>query len=105
MSCIDDAVITTTEGVILSLEVSAGSREHRFPAGYNPWRKAIHCKVSDPPREGKANAAVLTLIAEVLKVPVSSLRIQCGATSSMKKILVTGKTRSDIIQRLSDISG
>jgi len=103
MVSIDDAVLATAGGVILSIEVSAGSRQNRFPAGYNPWRRTILCRVSDPATKGKANAAVLAMIAEVLGVPASSLQIQSGATSSMKKILITGKTRSDIIQRFSDL--
>jgi len=104
MSGIEDAVLSTAGGVTLSIEVSAGSRQNRFPAGYNPWRKSILCKVSDPAREGKANAAVLAIIADVLRVPANSLHIQSGATSSMKKILIAGKTRSDIVQRLSDLA-
>jgi len=101
MSHIDDAVVPAAGGVILSIEVSAGSKQNLFPAGYNPWRKAILCRVAVPPREGRANTAVLTLIADVLDIPASSLQIRSGTTSSIKKILVTGRPRSDIIQRLS----
>ena len=101
MSTLEDAVSGSPRGVILSVEVSAGSKQDRFPAGYNPWRNTILCRVTDPARDGKANAAVLALIGDVLEVPACSLRIQSGTTASLKKILVAGRTKPDILQRLS----
>ena len=101
MSLIDDAFSVTRDGVILSIEVSAGSKQNLFPAGYNPWRKTILCRVVAPPLEGKANTAVLELIAEVLDLPVKDVHIHSGATSPMKKILVSGRTKTDIISLLA----
>lgn len=43
-------------------------------------------RVTAAPEKGKANKAVLNLLAEFLSVPKSSLEIISGETSSNKKI-------------------
>jgi len=43
-------------------------------------------KVREPPREGKANQAVITLLAEHLGVPKSRVRILSGFRSKNKVI-------------------
>ena len=45
-------------------------------------------KVREPPREGKANQAVITLLAEHLGVPRSQVRILSGFRSKNKVIEV-----------------
>jgi uncharacterized protein (TIGR00251 family) len=46
-------------------------------------------KVREPPREGKANRAVITLLAEHFGVPKSRVRILSGFRSKNKVIEVT----------------
>lgn len=84
-------IITSTEkGSILPLEVSAGSKKERFPAGYNPWRQAVGIQVKANPIEGKANKAIISLVAGTLGLPKSAVHIISGQTSSCKKILIEG---------------
>jgi len=45
-------------------------------------------KVKEPPREGKANQAVISLLAEHLGVPKSRVRILSGFNSKTKVIEV-----------------
>jgi uncharacterized protein (TIGR00251 family) len=98
---IADALVEERNGTIISLDVTAGARAELFPAGYNEWRKAIGCRVTAPALEGKANKAIITLIAETLDLPVSSISIQSGATSSQKRVLVAGVDKNDILIRLN----
>jgi uncharacterized protein (TIGR00251 family) len=84
-------------GTIIAIEVSAGSRGESFPAGYNEWRRTIGCRVSAPALEGKANKAVLTLMAKRLRLPVSMLSIQSGSTASQKRVLVAGIGKKDVL--------
>lgn len=42
--------------------------------------------VKEPPKENKANFAVLELLAEYFKVPFSRIRIVSGATSREKVV-------------------
>ena len=46
-------------------------------------------KVKDPPREGKANLAVIELLAEYFRVPRSQVTILSGLRSRNKVIEVT----------------
>jgi uncharacterized protein (TIGR00251 family) len=103
MPPIDEAVTESRNGVILSVDVSPGAKQGLFPAGFNPWRKTIGCRVTAPALEGRANAAVIGIIAGFLHIPISAVRIQSGATASLKKIHISGITRADILERLKSV--
>ena len=100
MPDIADAVSENRNGVILAIEVTAGAKKNLFPDGYNAWRKTIGCRVSAEAVEGKANRAIIRLVSEILDVPASSISIQAGAVSSQKKLLITGPSRQDVMDRL-----
>ncbi len=91
----------TGEGTIIALEVTTSAKNDSFPAGYNMWRKTIGCRVTAPAVEGKANRAIISLVSEVLAVPATSVSIQSGATSSQKRVLVTGIDKKDLLDRLN----
>ncbi len=75
---------------ILTVEVTAGHGADSFPDGYNPWRKAIGCRVSAPPVEGRANRAVIVLIGATLGLPASRVTLVSGQTSSLKRLRISG---------------
>ncbi len=100
MPDIADALVEDRHGTLISVEVTAGAKTSAFPAGYNEWRKAIGCRVTAPAVDGKANRAVITLIAEKLGIPPARLHIQSGATSSQKRVLAAGMGREEILERL-----
>ncbi len=97
MPGIADALSEDQNGTIIAIEVTAGGKKAEFPAGYNEWRKQIGCRVSAPATGGKANRAVIELIAETLGQPVASVSILSGTTSSHKRILVTGIGKADVL--------
>jgi uncharacterized protein (TIGR00251 family) len=105
MPDIADALLEDRQGTIIALEVTTGAKHDSFPAGYNVWRKTIGCRVTAPAVEGKANRAIIRLISEILAVPATTVSIQSGATSSQKRVLVTGIDKKDLLLRLQDISG
>lgn len=86
-------------GTILTIEVSAGSRIERFPAGYNPWRQAIGIQVKAPAIEGKANKAIISLIAKTLDISKTSVEIISGQTASVKRIRIDSMSE-EILQRI-----
>ncbi len=100
-----DALTESREGTILSLDVAAGAKENRFPSGYNPWRKSIGCNVRAPPVGGKANAAVVRLLAGFFSINEERVQILSGGTSHQKRILLKGLGPPevlDILARSSD---
>lgn len=58
----------------------------------------LKLRVAAPPEKGKANAAVLKLLATRLGLSVKSLRIIRGQTSARKTVEINHVTRSDIEQ-------
>lgn len=95
------AIQPAREGVALAVDVVPGSRESRFPAGYNAWRTRFEAKVRAPPEDGKANAELVALVADALGVPESSVRVSAGATSRRKTLLVDGLDAAGAADRLA----
>lgn len=60
----------------------------------------LRLRVSAVPDKGKANAAVLALLAKQLGVPKSSITLVSGETARFKTVLVDGRS-NDILQRLA----
>jgi uncharacterized protein len=100
MPGIADALSEDPGGTVIAIEVTAGGKKEVFPAGYNEWRKTIGCRVTAPALEGRANKAVLELIAGTIGRPVSSLSILSGATDSRKRVLVAGIVKADLLRLL-----
>jgi uncharacterized protein (TIGR00251 family) len=100
MSDISGALSEERHGMVIAIEVTAGAKEAVFPSGYNEWRRTIGCRVTAPALEGRANKAVIQLIAEMLDIPASSVSILSGATSSQKRVLVAGVSRQQVLERL-----
>ena len=103
MTPIDDAVSEGKDGIVLAVEVTPGAKRDLFPAGFNPWRKTIGCRVAAPALEGRANVAVVSVIAESLGVPRKAVQIQSGATSSLKKVRVAGMKKRDCTARIKSM--
>lgn len=93
---ISDALASHPYGTIMALEVTPNAKHERFPDGYNPWRRTIGCSVSTPPLEGRANRAVIALVAEALGVKKGEVELVAGSTSSLKRILVRGMTMDEV---------
>ena len=53
-------------------------------------RPYLKVRVSAPPSEGAANAALVVLLAKTLKRPKSSVRIVAGETARLKMIEIDG---------------
>ena len=60
---------------------------------------ALHLRVTAPAHEGKANAALMELLARALRVPKGSLRIVRGHSSRQKVVAVRNLSHDEIAQR------
>ena len=58
--------------------------------------KELKLRIAAPPEKGKANAAVLKLLAAELNIGAKSLRITRGRTSVHKIIEIDGLKQSDV---------
>jgi len=74
------------------------------------WRRGLVCRrgrsaiskvrVSTPPIEGEANEALERLLAKVLKVAKSSVRLVSGTTARLKQVEITELEQEDALARL-----
>jgi len=61
---------------------------------------ALKVALNAPPVDGKANAACIRFLAEVLRVPRSSVTIAAGETNRNKLIRVVGVSAAQAEERL-----
>ncbi|EHQ34281.1 DUF167 domain-containing protein [Methanoplanus limicola] len=87
---LEDAVFKSGTGITITLDVSPGSKKTQFPSGYNEWRKAILCRISAPPVDGKANKEIERAVSDFFSIPKRNVSIISGQTSSLKRVLIEG---------------
>ena len=64
---------------------------------------ALKLSLTAPPAEGRANDACIAFLAEVLRLPRSSVTIAAGQSSRNKVVRIVGMTASALEQRLSEL--
>ncbi len=57
-------------------------------------------KVTAPPIEGRANKALIDLLAKKLGVPKSHIEIISGKSSRLKSVRIDGLSQADIIRKV-----
>jgi len=62
----------------------------------------LQVRVASPPVEGKANKALISLLAKCLKVPKSGISIPKGQSSRDKVVAVSGISESEARSRLGE---
>lgn len=63
-------------------------------------RPLLKARVSAPPVEGEANAALIKLIAKALGAPRGAVRIASGETARVKMLEIDGLDEAEIRRRL-----
>lgn len=96
MSWVEDAA----GGAVLSLRVVPNASRDEI---VGPHAGKLKVKVQRPPEDGKANRALLKLIAAELGVSKSSLAIVGGAKTRLKRIMIDGTSAEFVREKLGDI--
>ena len=79
---------TLPEGtLLLSLYVQPRSSRNELTGLHGD---ALKLRVTTPPVDGRANKAVISFLAKLLKIPKSAILIRSGLQSRSKKVLLTG---------------
>ncbi len=70
-------------------------------------KTVLKARVRAAPEDGKANAALIELIARALSVPKKAVTIRSGETSRVKKLFIAGDpaTTIDALARLAPNNG
>lgn len=63
---------------------------------------ALKIRVRAQPERGKANAAVIAILAKFFELPEAALTICSGQTSASKVVEIQGLSRADLDHKLND---
>ena len=85
------------QGIIVPVKAQPGARRNGV-AGEHAG--ALKVQVTQAPEDGKATDAVLDLLADVLHVKRSQVKLLSGAASRQKRFLVTDLSLADVANRL-----
>uniref|UniRef100_A0A7C3RAX7 UPF0235 protein ENW66_03295 n=1 Tax=Archaeoglobus fulgidus TaxID=2234 RepID=A0A7C3RAX7_ARCFL len=96
MSKIEDVLKDAEDGVLISLQVSANSKEVSF--SYNEWRRVIEVKIKSPAMEGKANRELLSIFREIF----GEAEMVSGEKSRNKVLKVKGDKES-VLEKLREL--
>ena len=91
------AISRTDAGIIIPIVAKPGAKRDDVVGVYGTSLKVA---VTAAPERGKANKAILKLLAKRLGVSPSSVAIVSGETSKQKKILVQGVESGEAMDRL-----
>lgn len=89
----------TADGVVVPVKAQAGARRNGITGIHAGCLKV---SVTQAPEKGKANEAIVVVLAELLQLRRNQVELISGLTSPQKRFLVTGIARADLEQRIAD---
>lgn len=102
MESLDHLFQASSSGVILRVYVQPKARRAQI-IGLHADR--LKLAVTEPPDKGKANAAVVELVAEAFAVAPSRISLVRGETSRQKDVLIQGLTLAQATTTLQSVLG
>lgn len=94
---IEATVEATADGVIIRVRAQPGARRN----GVTGVREGELCvAVTAPPDRGRANDAIVKVLAEVIGVPRSRVKILSGETNRHKRVMVDGVAVEGVVAAL-----
>ncbi len=96
---LDGPILHASEdGCTLSVKVHPGARRN---AVTGVQAGSLKISLTTPPTDGRANAALIALLAELLNIPRSRIQLLRGATSRSKTLHIQHSSPSLILEALS----
>lgn len=89
-----------SDGVVLPVRAQPGARKSAVRGEQNGMLKV---SVTQAPEKGKANQAIIELLAAELGVRKAQIALLSGTTSHQKKFLISGLDRETLAARLAPL--
>lgn len=86
--------------VILNVKAHPGAKRNRVGGAHDG---ALRVEVTAPPEKGKANKAIVELLAEALGAARGNVEIVGGETSGRKRVKICGLERARLEARLAEL--
>jgi len=87
----------TSAGIVLPVKAQPGARRNGIVGEH---AGSLKVAVTQAPEKGKANDAIVEVLADLLELKRNQLQLIAGATSSLKRFLVTGVSLGELRQRI-----
>jgi len=87
------------EGIILHVRAQPGARKDEIAGEWGGRATPAHSlkiRITAPPEKGRANEAIIRLLAKKLGLKKSAISVVYGETSRDKKILIKGITHLEL---------
>jgi uncharacterized protein len=81
----------------LEIRLHPGSKQECVVRGDND---SITARVKDPPIEGRANSALIKLLAKMCGIPKSNISIKRGQTSKNKVVEISGLSKEQVLHKI-----
>lgn len=91
------AVLKHAQGVILPVRAKPGAKSNEL---LDVFDGALRISVTAPPEDGRANEAILRVVADTLNLRLSQITLLSGAKTKVKRLLVVGITAEDLVSRI-----
>ena len=91
-------VVGTTDGASLTVKLHPRAKRNAITGSVGG---AVKISLTAPPIQGRANQACIEFLAELLKLPRSSITIAAGQTSRNKLIRISGLSAAEVQARLA----
>lgn len=88
----------TKDGTILKVVAKPNSKRQQITI--DSEEKFVVISLKSPPAKGKANKELVKFLAKLLDLSSSQLMIISGQTSRDKSLLISGKTLSEIREKI-----
>ncbi len=90
----------TAAGIVLPVKAQPGARRN---GAVGEHAGALKVAVTQVPEKGRANEAIIELLADLLGLKRNQLRLDSGATSSRKRFVVTGVSLEELRERIETL--
>jgi uncharacterized protein (TIGR00251 family) len=86
--------------LLLAVKVVPNSSRTQIAGTLGKPPTALKIKVTQPPEDGRANRAVMELLAETLGIASSQIKLVSGQTHPQKTLQIAGVTLEEAMSRL-----
>ncbi len=100
---IKDAVREGSDGVLIDIEVTPGTKTVKVPSGYNPWRKRIEVRLSREAQKGKANQQLIRELSGMLGVSENDVTLISGHTGHKKTVHIRGINLEHVLNLMDSL--
>ena len=89
------------DGCTIAVRVHPGARKNGVTGLH---AGTVKVSLTTPPTDGRANEALIALLAELLRVPRGRISLVSGATNRSKMLRITGKSAAEVQAALLPIA-